>query len=464
MKWQQLLSQKRRGSLASGRERKDLRTEFEKDYHRIIGSASFRRLQDKTQVFPLDKSDFIRTRLTHSLEVSSIGRSLAENISASIMEKRLDPTFTLETKEAVCEILQCAGLIHDIGNPPFGHFGEEAIREWFVHHLPELMVNGRRAVDLLDEQELADLLHFEGNAQGLRLVSKLHFFNNEHGMDLTYGLLSCMIKYPVSSVEIDDSAADIRFKKMGYFKAEQDLFDTIQTETGTCGARNPLTFILEAADDIAYATADIEDAFKKGFFDIYTFRKEMDERGVPVEIIATLDELYEEALCRKLTNPQEYVLMNSLTIWQNRLLETATDSFITHYKAIMDGTFVSDLLSGSRDGVLLEALKGIAYDYAFTSASIYRTEIAANTILTYLLDHLVPAAVAFNGRTSPGLMEEKFISLVSDNYKATYNHESVGLDENRKLYLKLLLVTDSISGMTDSHARDLFHELTGNKI
>jgi len=462
MEWQQLLSEKRRGSYAKARDKKhDLRSEFEKDYHRIIGSASFRRLQDKTQVFPLDKSDFIRTRLTHSLEVSSFGRSLAENISASIMERGIDPTFTIETKEAVCEILQCAGLIHDIGNPPFGHFGEEAIREWFVRNLDKLEYNGQRVVDILDDQQREDLLHFEGNAQGLRLVSKLHFLVNDNGMNLTYGLLSAVMKYPTSSIEINQRSGYLKDRKMGYFKAEADLFNDVQRETGTFGARSPLCYILEAADDIAYATADIEDAFKKGFIDYPVFHDELLKRGVQERLVKKVEELYERALSLRVSNPQEYAVMNGLIGMQGTLLHAATDGFLTHYGVIMKGGYPHDLFYHTAGEKLINALKSIAYDYAFTSQSIYRTEIAANTILTYLLDNLVPAALTFDGETSPGLMEEKFISLISENYKAVYRREAKARSEKDKLYLKLLLVTDSVSGMTDSYARDLYRELTG---
>ena len=150
--WEQLLSPKRsRGSSQRHSGSADLRSEFEKDYHRIIGSASFRRLQDKTQVFPLDKSDFIRTRLTHSLEVSSLAKSLGQNIAENILTYKKDPSFTPQMKEDICSILQCAGLIHDIGNPPFGHFGEVAIREWFERNLPLLTYRGRPVDEVLTE-------------------------------------------------------------------------------------------------------------------------------------------------------------------------------------------------------------------------------------------------------------------------------------------------------------------------
>ena len=188
MNWEQLLSTKRsRGSSNKNKYLKntDLRSEFEKDYHRIIGSASFRRLQDKTQVFPLDKSDFIRTRLTHSLEVSSFAKSLGQNIGENILLYKKDTGFTPRMKEDICSILQCAGLIHDIGNPPFGHFGELAIREWFERNLPVLKFHGKPIDQMLTERMREDLYHFEGNAQALRLVSKLHFLVDEHGMNLT---------------------------------------------------------------------------------------------------------------------------------------------------------------------------------------------------------------------------------------------------------------------------------------
>ena len=186
MDWQTLLCDDRIRSYKK-QSSTDLRTEFEKDYHRIIGSASFRRLQDKTQVFPLDRSDFIRTRLTHSLEVSSLAKSLGQNISESIRTIIKDETFTPEHKAAVCDILQCAGLIHDIGNPPFGHFGETAIQDWFKKNLERLTFKGRTLAEILEPQMVQDFCHFEGNTQAFRVVTRLHFLVDEHGMNLTKG-------------------------------------------------------------------------------------------------------------------------------------------------------------------------------------------------------------------------------------------------------------------------------------
>lgn len=203
MEWRQLLCEDRIRNYKTVKSAGDLRTEFEKDYHRIIGSASFRRLQDKTQVFPLDKSDFIRTRLTHSLEVSSLAKSLGQNISRKIIQEIGDTSFHESYQTDVCDILQCAGLLHDIGNPPFGHFGEMVIREWFIKNLGKLSYKGRPLESWLLPQMKEDLYHFEGNTQALRLVTKLHYLVDEHGMNLTKGLLGTIIKYPVSSLEIN---------------------------------------------------------------------------------------------------------------------------------------------------------------------------------------------------------------------------------------------------------------------
>ena len=280
MEWRQLLSTKRsRGPSLRRGAGSDLRSEFEKDYQRIIGSASFRRLQDKTQVFPLDKSDFIRTRLTHSLEVSSFAKSLGQNIGQKLLTGEMDPRFTMQMKEDICHILQCAGLIHDIGNPPFGHFGELAIREWFERNLKRLEYYGKPVEDILEPQMKEDFYHFEGNAQALRLVTKLHYLVDENGMNLTCALLDTIVKYPVPSTGIDKTTGNIKDGKMGYYYAEQEIYREISRETGTGSNRHPLTYILEAADDLAYSTADIEDAFVKGYITYNMLVEELKRLG-----------------------------------------------------------------------------------------------------------------------------------------------------------------------------------------
>ena len=231
MNWKELLCDKRRRGFTTSAVSSDRRNEFQKDYHRIIGSASFRRLQDKTQVFPLDRGDFVRTRLTHSLEVSSFGKSLGQMIFRYIFEHRKDEDIDEEDIGKICSVLECAGLIHDIGNPPFGHFGEDYVRDWFRRNLPRLELGGRSLDSILTPQMAADFYNFEGNAQALRLLTKLHFLVDENGMNLTYTLLNTIIKYPVPSTGINKKSGNIKDKKMGYYYADREIFEDIVNST-----------------------------------------------------------------------------------------------------------------------------------------------------------------------------------------------------------------------------------------
>lgn len=467
MQWEQLLSKKRNRESGSKKSypSRDLRSEFEKDYHRIIGSASFRRLQDKTQVFPLDKSDFIRTRLTHSLEVSSFAKSLGQNIGENIIAYRKDPSFTVQMKEDICNILQCAGLIHDIGNPPFGHFGELAIREWFERNLPLLQFRGVPVKDVLNTQMREDFYHFEGNAQALRLVSKLHFLVDENGMNLTYALLNTIIKYPASSLEVNAKSGNIINKKMGYYYADLDLFLAIQKETGTCGCRHPLAFILEAADDIAYNTADVEDAFVKGFLSYHQIAealKELQKQDVNQEFMPLnqLEQLYNRGCALQLENPEEYAIKNWLVRIQSFLITCATYEFTSHYEAIMEGTCHQDLFGDSYGAKVLKFLGELAVRKVFTSPAIYKMEVAESKIINYLLNEFVRAVLKYDDDTQViSSIDMRLVSFISDNYKTAYHHHANGKSETEKLYLRLLLVTDYICGMTDSYAKRLFQEL-----
>ncbi len=469
MNWNTLLSSRRQGTYKqqTNRDSYDLRSEFEKDYHRIIGSAAFRRLQDKTQVFPWDKSDFIRTRLTHSLEVSSLGKSLAQNVAECILQKQLDPEFTPRMKEDISDILSCAGLIHDIGNPPFGHFGEEAIRDWFLRRLPKMEFKGTPVTELLTPQMLQDFYHFEGNAQALRLVSKLHFLVNENGMNLTYALLNTTIKYPVSSLEIDESGETLKAKKMGYFTSEEELYHEIAAACGTSGMRHPLTLILEAADDIAYRTADIEDAYKKGCISWQILHDELEQYLKPfypegeIYPLQVLERQYQKALDRQDTEPVQYAISNFAVRMQSYLLGSAVCGFEEHYREIMEGSWNHDLFYGSRGAALCDALGKIAYDHAFISTPILRLEITAGRILDYFLDAFTGAFLYYDTDRKLGVMEEKLVGIVSEHHKQLYHYHARGKSETEKLYLRLLLVTDYVSGMTDTYARDTYRELNG---
>lgn len=474
MEWKQLLCDDRIRSYR-GKGSSDLRTEFEKDYHRIIQSASFRRLQDKTQVFPLDKSDFIRTRLTHSLEVSSYGKSLGQNIAQNIIKVIGDKSFLPEYAADICDILQCAGLLHDIGNPPFGHFGETVIRDWFARNLPELTYQGKKLTEVLTPQMLADFYHFEGNTQALRVVTKLHYLVDEHGMNLTKALLGTMIKYPVSSMEIHKDSGDIKTKKMGYFYADREIFAGLQESLGTNGSRHPLAYILEAADDIAYLTADIEDAFKKGCISYMELVQELNraeeaavQKGSAPESVAEyhkmaarLTEKYERALKNEEDSPEVYAVQNWIVQVQGHLIANATAGFTGNYEAIMAGTYTKELLSGTPGELMARTLGDIAYRYAFISKPILKLEIAAENILNFLLDTFVRAVIYYDTETKLTAVQEKLIALISENYRTIYKRYSKGKSETEKLYLRLLLVTDDICGMTDSYAKRLYQELSG---
>lgn len=465
MRWEQLLSTKRpREAVVKPKQKEDLRSEFEKDYHRIIGSASFRRLQDKTQVFPLDKSDFIRTRLTHSLEVSSYGKSLGQNIGEYILTYIKDPDFTWKDKEEICNILECAGLIHDIGNPPFGHFGESVIRDWFKRNLPIMKFKGETVENLLTEQMREDFYHFEGNAQALRLVTKLHYLVDEHGMNLTYALLHTIVKYPVSSVGIDKNTGNIKDKKMGYYYADKDIFESIVKETGTDGKRHPLTFILEAADDIAYKTADIEDAYVKGFISYYQLKEELRQlqESEPDNSFRPLDKLehkYESGVNRGVSNPEEYAVKNWIVQVQGFLINCATYGFTSNYNTIMEGTYGKDIFCGTYGEGLMNLLGDMAYRRVFTTPSIYKMEVAESVIMDFLMDKFVKAVLYYDTDVKLNDIDKRVVSFISENYKSAYHKQAEGKDENEKLYLRLLLVTDYICGMTDSYAKRLYQEL-----
>lgn len=484
MNWSQLLCKDRIRSYQKSTTSRDLRTEFEKDYHRIIGSASFRRLQDKTQVFPLDKSDYVRTRLTHSLEVSSFAKSLAQNVGEKLIQEKKAADFGQKEKEDISNILQCAGLLHDIGNPPFGHFGETAIQDWFKKNLPFLEYKGEKLADYLEPQMVQDFYHFEGNAQGLRVVTKLHFLVDENGMNLTKALLGTIIKYPVSSLEINKKSGNIKTKKMGYFKDDEKNFEEIQKATGTSGNRHPLTYLLEAADDIAYKTADIEDSVEKGNISYEQLLKELEERCIKSillkypfleqdkleekafesqygKLIHILSDKYEKAVKKGYQKPESYAVQNWVVSIQGSLIFAASDSFIRNYDAIMEGTYFQDLFYGTEVMDIMEDLGDIAYKYSFISKPIYKLEIAAQTIFDFLLNKFTDAVIYYDTDVSLTAVQKKMIALISKDYKRIYEKQAEGKSEKEKLYLRLLLVTDYICGMTDSFAKDLYQELNG---
>lgn len=454
MLWSNLLSPcRQRESKKSG---SDQRSEFQKDYHRIIGSASFRRLQDKTQVFPLERGDFVRTRLTHSLEVSSFASSLGQNVGNELFQRG---DITNEQREAIIDILRSAGLIHDIGNPPFGHFGEDAIRLWFTEHMDKLSFRGKKLSELLTEQEQKDLTNFEGNAQALRLLSKLHYLVDENGMNLTYGILNTIIKYPVPSDKIDKTSGNIATKKMGYFHAEEELYRKIVEKTGADGMRHPLAFLLEAADDIAYLTGDIEDAVKKEKLPYYKLVEELSllQSDEARELKSSLEWYYQRAKGKNMPSPEVNAVQNWVVKVQAFFIYRTGEAFIKHYDEIMEGTFQRELLSEGGVGEVHRALGDIAMRYVFRSKEIVRIELSAKPVFDFLLDTFVPASL----EEGKGKISERRMRIISENYKVVFDVFAKDKSDEEQAYLRLLLVTDYLCGMTDSYAKNLYQELSG---
>lgn len=470
LSWDRLLSPKRSREYVR-RSENDVRSEFRKDYHRIIGSASFRRLQDKTQVFPLDRGDFVRTRLTHSLEVSSFAGSLGDTVFRRLLSEGREGV-TEALREAACDILECAGLVHDIGNPPFGHFGEYTIREWFGENLSKLSFMGRPVVELLDERMKGDFLNFEGNAQALRVLTKLHYLIDENGMNLTYALLNTIIKYPVTSLGIDRASGDIKDKKMGYYLSEDALFNAVTDATGAEGCRYPLTFLLEAADDIAYKTADIEDAVRKGMLSYGQLLAELNsdrymsmctddvQREAMVMAAEKLRHCYAKAAEKSMPSPEENAVQNWIVAMQGMMIYAAADAFCDSYDVIMDGAMKRELLAVSPAAVLSEALSDIAYRYAFTSKEILKIELSVGTMMSFLLERLTGAALRFE-TPYERIQDNKLISVISENYLKICRSACEGRSEAEQAYSRLMLVTDYLCGMTDGFARELYREIMG---
>ncbi|EDY19435.1 dGTPase [Chthoniobacter flavus Ellin428] len=254
MDWKTLLCQER--TRETHRQTEERRSEIVRDHGRAVFSTPVRRLQDKAQVFPLEPIDAVRTRLTHSMEVSSVARDLAHAVAAKLFEGKI-----VDSQQAyeIEMIAATVGLIHDIGNPPFGHAGEKAIQDWFEEH-PKVFKKFPKKSERLKK----DFLKFEGNAQTIRLLAKLQILSDRSGLNLTYATLSAACKYTANSLEIGKPKNQHDRSKLGYFTSEDDLIKNIRSKTGTAGSRNPITFLAEASDDIVYSAVDVEDGVKKG--------------------------------------------------------------------------------------------------------------------------------------------------------------------------------------------------------
>lgn len=433
MNWTQLLNPSRHGEETPSQALPgSTRTDFQRDYDRIIFSSPFRRLQNKTQVFPLPGVIFVHNRLTHSLEVSSVGRSLGNNVLA-LIGPRLSAQ-ELRVAAQIPAVVSAACLAHDLGNPPFGHSGEEAIRKYFTD-------NGSAYRRLVDKWEWTDLTHFEGNANALRLLTQQLHGRRVGGYRLSYAVLASILKYPYPST--------LGGKKYGYFKAEAEAFGSIARATGLRQmpdgkfCRHPLVYLVEAADDICYQVMDIEDAHKLGILptvqtvELYRafFADEGNSRG--------------EAICATLgqvTDPNEQVAyLRAIVI--NKLVERCSQIFADNYDRVMGGEPLPplvDSLTGAARGAMT-AIKQLAISRIYNHRKVVEIEVAGFQILGSLLDIFCQAVL--NPKTGHS---QKVISLIPGQFRT-----------DGSSYAKILSVLDFVSGMTDVYALETYRLIKG---
>lgn len=457
-------------------------SDLEEDYKSIISSAAFRRLQDKTQVFPLDKSDFVRTRLTHSIEVSTIARQLGIMITRNITPY-LQEAFKNDSKitDEIPVVLSCAGLLHDIGNPPFGHFGEVVIGEWFKNEFnnQRFMYKGKPVAEVLQKQMKMDLENFEGNAQALRILSKVKNKQEGYDVNLTYGVLNTLIKYPTSSVEFDSNNEEVKKHKLGYFYSEKNTMELICSATGTMNkkeyVRHPLVHLMEAADDIAYSTADLEDALKKGLFTLDQFIEYFN--GKINEIVNPFHKKYTQELIDDLTRridgstrsiEKDLVAFQKwMELVRKWLMYAVSYRFSKSYDDVMNGVFKKDMFYETNHQESIRILKGAMNEFVYDNKEILKLELSARKIISSLLDDFIYAVLYWKSESNiegveyePSKADRKLISIISANYKEDYLCAQTE-NEAENLYLRFLMVTDYISGMTDSYAKNLYQELNG---
>jgi dGTPase len=436
MYWPSLLSHQRLGG--AGAAGAGARSEFQRDFDRIVFSSAFRRLQDKTQVFPLAKNDYVRTRLTHSLEVASVGRSLGVLAGDHVLRVHPEMSAAGHSAGEIGAIVAAACLAHDIGNPPFGHAGEAAIQSWF--NASEL---GRSVLARLAAEERADFQRFEGNAQTFRILARLGMPDNAGGMQLTCATLAAVAKYPRAAHPGFAAPQGISARKHNFFHADRERFDAVAQATGLlrrdarayCWCRHPLAFLVEAADDISYCVIDVEDAFRAG--EMRYDEIEPLYRGIVTDAAA-----WQKAGAIS-TDEKRVEYLRARTI--DALVTEAAEVFNAREAAMLEGAFDEELIALIPHARALEAFRALARERVYQSAVVLNLQSPGALVLGELLDAFVGAVeAAAAGPVTPragailGLLPGKFVC--ADGRPAA------------DLYARVLGVTDFVSGMTDSYA------------
>jgi len=473
MTWNKLLSTKRTRELMGGRASRtgDLRDEFRRDYGRVVFSTPLRRLQDKAQVFPLEDHDAVRTRLTHTGEVSSIAQDIAQQICTKLWnEKKIN----YNQSKAIETIAMTCALLHDMGNPPFGHAGEDSIADWFKKHTNdedfwEGIVGRGEKEDLSSDQLKNDFLEFEGNAQTIRLIAKLQLLNDMHGLNMTAGTVSAALKYVAGSHQLDSERQ--QFKKHGYFASESEIVAKVRKITGTgsnsAPLRNPITFIVEAADDLAYASVDLEDAIRKKVIAWDELKEGLISEAAGLGVKPKMKELLAEA--KKLIDGYAELPMSPwdraegyAIMFRTRLIATgagaAVDVFHENYNPIMEGKMDKALLDQHEAGKLVKAAKSFAAKQIYPHTS--RLELLGRNVIHQLMDFFWAELKACPKMETikPSTFRSKAIKLISSNYRHIYeSQKSQGKLPAR--YMEFQLITDYISGMTDSFACSLHRKI-----
>jgi dGTPase len=424
MHWNQLLSPTR---LRRAEARPSpTRSPFQQDADLVVFSAAFRRLEDKTQVQPLSENGRVRTRLTHSIEVASVGRSLGSAVAHGLRERRgLD----LEQCHAIAAIVHAACLAHDIGNPPFGHGGEDAIQGFF---------QGRAELTAgLSAEERADLCAFDGNAQGLRIVTQLENYRFDGGLRLTHATLGAFMKYVVPASA--RRAGELARKKPGFFAAERAYVEELRSALGLAeGVRHPLVYLTEAADDICYAIVDLEDGYDAGL---------IDHRDA-VELLAEVAGTPADA---KLGRAEQIHKLRGVAI--GRLVDAVSAAFVEIEPQLLRGEPVSELCALTDFGPTLARAKALSAERVFRAPSVVERLLGGQRVLGELLDTLAPVAGA--------LASAGFDRAALRGRDASIAHLLGEGFAPRSRYEALLGVTDHLCGLTDRAAVALWRRLSG---
>ena len=424
----------------------DGRNPFENDYSRVVLSSYVRRMQDKAQVFPLAQNDFVRTRLTHSLEVSCFAKGLGLGVEKFMLARGL-----LDDRQRgfIPSILETAGLVHDIGNPPFGHFGEESIRAFFRKLKTDETSKTGQAYQTLPPEQRADFENFDGNVQGFRILKSLA--PNRHGdsFNLTFALLGTVVKYPFSSIDGNKKTENPFQKKFGYFCSERDAYLEISAELGLkTGLRHPLTYLVEAADDIAYSVCDIEDGCKIGLIRLADLQEKF--KGTDGET-----ELQRLTGKYSFDDDRELFVQQFRIAMQSKMIRDVVKTFCDNIDSIVNGDFKRDLLSASDSAAIREVFKDLG-DINFSHKSVLKRELLGDTVITYLLNILTDAVFSHSPDEKETSKNNKIISLICSKKKDAEILKSTG-----NTYEKFQKIVDYVSGMTDSFALRMYQEFTG---